>query len=58
MDWVRTCQECGHTQLDKQPDPNKNLPDSYRDRKCKKCKSEALDYGRFPSSIDETLNND
>ena len=44
-DWVRTCQECGHKQKAKQPDPNKPLSDSYRNSKCRKCGSEGLDYG-------------
>jgi hypothetical protein len=43
--FMRHCQECGHRQKDKQPDRSKELPDSYRNRKCKRCKSEALDYG-------------
>jgi hypothetical protein len=45
MAWKRTCQECGHIQSAKEPDHTKDLTDSYRNSKCKKCKSEALDYG-------------
>lgn len=41
--WVRTCQECGHKQTDIKP--TGKLSDAYQNRKCKKCKSEALDYG-------------
>lgn len=44
--WIRTCQECGHTQVDIQPVYGQPLTDSYANRKCKKCKSEALDYGK------------
>ena len=43
--WYRTCQECGHQQAAKQPPAGKELTDSYRNAKCRKCHSEALDYG-------------
>ena len=43
--WYRTCQECGHEQLAKEPSLSRPLPDSYANAKCKKCKSTALDYG-------------
>jgi hypothetical protein len=43
--WVRTCQECGHKQQDAEPQVPGEMTSAYRDRKCKKCKSEALDYG-------------
>ena len=43
QDWVRTCQECGHKQKDKNP-KDCNLND-FADRKCRKCTSMALDYG-------------
>lgn len=52
--WFRTCQECGN----KQEEPNspiygKEPTDSWKFKKCKKCKSEgSLDYGSYPS-IDE-----
>lgn len=43
---MRTCQECGHKQEDKQPDRSKELPTSYAERRCKKCRSSgSLDYG-------------
>lgn len=42
--WVRTCQECGHHQADKKPAGEPSL--AYCNRECKKCKSEALDYGQ------------
>ena len=45
--WIRKCDECNHTQEDKPPDRTKELPISYTNRKCKKCKSEALDYGTY-----------
>jgi len=41
--WIRTCQECGHEQEDKFP--GKIMSFSYAHRKCRECKSEALDYG-------------
>lgn len=42
--WIRTCQECGHKQVTKSPLEYKG--DSWKDLKCKKCKSMALDFGR------------
>lgn len=43
--FARTCQECGHVQKDKEPDNMKTMSNAYCERKCKKCRSEALDYG-------------
>ena len=45
MDWIRTCQECGNKQEDKKPVDD--MTDAYANRKCKKCKSEALDFGSY-----------
>jgi ribosomal protein L40E len=42
--WVRTCQECGHKQAMKAPKDQKT--DNWRDAKCRKCGSMALDYGK------------
>lgn len=42
--WIRTCQECGHRQPSKPPADYKS--DAWRDVKCRKCKSIALDYGK------------
>ena len=47
--WIRTCQECGNQQVDKEPQPMGNTTLAYENRKCKKCKSTALDYGTYPS---------
>ena len=42
--YMRTCQECGHQQMDK--DPHGGMPTvAFNERKCKRCKSPALDYG-------------
>jgi hypothetical protein len=49
--WIRTCQECGHRQKDKEPNRDKELTNAYRDRLCKKCKSEGLDYGSYREMI-------
>lgn len=43
-EWIRTCQECENKQEDKEPD-GVTKSDAYFNRKCKKCKSEALDFG-------------
>jgi len=41
--FARTCQECGHTQKSKPIEEYKGT--SWTETKCRKCKSEALDYG-------------
>lgn len=41
--WIRTCQACGHRQVTA-PAP-KPMTTSYENSRCRKCKSEALDYG-------------
>lgn len=43
--FLRTCQECGHVQKDNEP--TQPPSDAFRNRKCKKCHSEALDYGSY-----------
>ena len=43
--FVRTCDECGWHQVMK--DPALQRTDKWRDAKCRKCKSEALDYGSY-----------
>lgn len=43
VDYIRTCQECGHKQVSKPPAEYKS--EAWRDVKCRKCKSMALDYG-------------
>jgi hypothetical protein len=40
---VRTCQYCGHAQVMKDPAILKG--EAWRDAKCRRCKSEAMDYG-------------
>jgi hypothetical protein len=42
--WKRKCQECGYVQITRSPATYKD--DSWRDVKCKRCKSIALDYGQ------------
>ena len=45
--WIRTCQECGHKQPDSNPKTSKTgFTDAYMNRKCRKCKSMGLDYGK------------
>lgn len=41
--FCRECQECGHIQ--KAKDPQHKITTSYERSKCRKCKSESLDYG-------------
>lgn len=51
--WVRVCQECNHPQATNPPAPNKDLSDTYRNRACRKCKSEALDFGQTNLPVEE-----
>lgn len=47
--YIRTCQECGHEQTAKNPADYTGkgfMEETWRDTKCRKCKSPALDYGR------------
>ena len=56
--WIRTCQECGYKQEAKPSSEYKG--ESWRDLKCRRCKSMALDYGS-PSVIrdhDDTFGDD
>lgn len=57
MAWIRTCQACGHVQPAIKPMHSK-LTDSYAFSKCRKCKSEALDYGRDDSANDDYTSED
>lgn len=52
--WIRTCDACGHMQQDREPDRCKELSNAYCNRKCRKCGSEALDYGCSNGSEDWT----
>lgn len=40
---VRTCQACGHEQVMKDPSTMKG--EAWREAKCRRCKTEALDFG-------------
>lgn len=51
--WIRTCDECGHRQQDKEPGDGRGMTDAYRNRKCRACKSPALDYGSFNGSSED-----
>lgn len=44
--WIRTCQECNHKQTAKEPEAGKPMTDSYANSKCRRCKSESLDFGK------------
>lgn len=49
--WLRTCQECGHVQAAKPPQEYKN--EAWRELKCQKCKSIAMDYGTWEPTEEE-----
>ena len=49
--WIRTCQECGHEQVDNDPSKlNQTAFYVYAERLCKRCKSPGLDYGSYESA--------
>ena len=50
--FIRTCQECGFLHKDTAPEYGKEPSDSYKFRKCKRCKSESLDYGSDVPAIE------
>jgi hypothetical protein len=54
--WVRTCQECGFKQTTDLP-PIGKMTDSYANRKCRKCKSEALDYGKWVKEAEKPVDD-
>ena len=43
MAWIRTCQECGHRQVARCPNGMKS--ENWRNLKCRRCRSIAMDYG-------------
>lgn len=59
MKWIRTCQECGHKQKDKEPKDHSEPTDDYCERKCKKCRSNgSLDLGSNQPSTPEEIKAD
>lgn len=55
MQYIRTCQSCGHEQICPEPTFNNKkdsdgLTTAFRERKCYKCKSESLDFGSLQPS--------
>jgi hypothetical protein len=48
---VRTCQECGHTQVMK--DPSEQKSENWREAKCRRCKSESLDFGTINAIVED-----
>jgi hypothetical protein len=47
--WIRTCQECSHKQRDKKPTASPT--DTWLEKKCRKCKSSALNWGSENASF-------
>jgi len=47
---VRTCQECGHTQVAK--DPKTLKTEDWRELRCRRCKSVAMDYGSENAEVE------
>lgn len=54
--FLRECQECGHYQPDSDPHLlTGSAFETYSNRKCRRCKSEALDYGSVRIVDDEDI---
>lgn len=49
--FVRKCQECGHTQIAKDPATMKG--ENWRELKCRRCKSIAMDYGSYNVEVSD-----
>ena len=56
--FIRTCQSCGNQQEDNPPSRERELSDAYCSRKCRKCRSEDLDYGSYKSEDNEDWTDD
>ena len=54
--FVRTCQECGHKQVANKPVYGSELRLAYCNAKCRKCKSEALNYNNNKNFTKNTNN--
>jgi len=53
--YFRECQECGHQQEALDPKLYKDSKkEAWRDLKCRKCKSIALDYGSYKEADEHT----
>lgn len=54
LKFIRTCQECGHQQVAKDPATYKDpTNENWRNLKCRKCKSEgSFDYGSLQREDD------
>lgn len=46
-EWVRICQECMHKQVTPPPPNDKTAFERWTNKKCVKCKSAGLDYGKW-----------
>lgn len=51
MKYIRTCQECGHKQ--ESLDPKTYKGEGWKNIKCRRCQSEALDYGSWRDEKDD-----
>ena len=51
--WLRKCQECSYKGFYTKPNLE-SKSESWRDTKCRKCKSESLDFGCEVSVDSET----
>jgi hypothetical protein len=51
--WIRKCDECGNLQQDNPPPKDREPSDAWLNRKCLKCKSEALEWGSWERTKEE-----
>lgn len=52
--WLRKCQECSYKGFYQKPNLD-SRSEAWRETKCRKCKSESLDFGR-EVEVDEATN--
>lgn len=55
MKYIRTCQSCGNEQVMKDPDTIKDPKENWKNAKCRKCKSEDLDFGSWRPETKEEI---
>jgi hypothetical protein len=51
MIYIRTCQECLYRQPSKPPADYKGKDEAWRELKCRRCQSRALDYGKWVDNL-------
>ncbi len=58
MKYIRTCQECGHSDVYAPPKDRYETTRAFDERPCKKCKSAGLDLGSEKPETPEEIEAD